>query len=100
MKARCFICPTICQSPPAPGYQNAVEQTLISMARALKGRTLALFTSYAQLRRTEQAIKPALTEAHVSSSARAADVTASTARDILRPGPTPFSWAHVASGRV
>jgi ATP-dependent DNA helicase DinG len=46
--------------PNAPGYQSAVEQTLAGLARALGGRTLALFTSYAQLRRTTQALTNAL----------------------------------------
>jgi DNA polymerase III epsilon subunit family exonuclease len=57
--------PTDLPEPTASGYQTAVEQALISLARALGGRTLALFTSYAQLRRTVQAIVPALTEAGV-----------------------------------
>ena len=60
--------PSDLPEPTAPGYQNAVEQTLIGLAGALKGRTLALFTSYAQLRRTAQAITPALAEAHVSGA--------------------------------
>jgi len=52
--------------PNAPGYQTAVEQTLIGLAKALDGRTLALFTSYQQLKRTSQAIVPALTEAGIT----------------------------------
>ncbi|HEX9796153.1 MAG TPA: helicase C-terminal domain-containing protein [Anaerolineales bacterium] len=39
-----------------PAYQRAVEQGLIGLCKATGGRTLALFTSYAQLRRTSQAI--------------------------------------------
>jgi ATP-dependent DNA helicase DinG len=57
--------PTDLPEPTASGYQTAVEQALIGLARALGGRTLALFTAYAQLRRTVQAIVPALTEAGV-----------------------------------
>ena len=48
---------------PEPGqsyYQRAVEQTLVELCRATKGRTLALFTSYTQLRATHRAISPAL----------------------------------------
>lgn len=41
-------------------YQQAVERGLIALAAALNGRTLALFTSYAQLRQTAQAIAPRL----------------------------------------
>lgn len=37
-------------------YQRAVEKGLIELCKATHGRTLALFTSYAQLRRTAQAI--------------------------------------------
>lgn len=43
--------------PSARGaYQKAVERGLIDICKATHGRTLALFTSYAQLRRTAQAI--------------------------------------------
>lgn len=43
---------------PATGhpYQRAVERGLIGLCKATGGRTLALFTSYSQLRRTAQAI--------------------------------------------
>lgn len=41
-------------------YQAAVERGLIELAAALGGRTLALFTSYRQLRQTTQAISPRL----------------------------------------
>jgi DNA polymerase-3 subunit epsilon/ATP-dependent DNA helicase DinG len=58
--------PSDLPEPNAPGYQTAVEQTLIGLAKALGGRTLGLFTSYQQLRRTAQAIGPALTEAGIT----------------------------------
>jgi ATP-dependent DNA helicase DinG len=58
--------PSDLPEPTASGYQTAVEQALIGLARALGGRTLVLFTAYAQLRRTVQAIVPALTEAGVA----------------------------------
>jgi ATP-dependent DNA helicase DinG len=48
--------PTDLPEPTAPGYQTAVEQTLVGLAKALGGRTLGLFTSYAQLRRTTQVV--------------------------------------------
>jgi DNA polymerase-3 subunit epsilon/ATP-dependent DNA helicase DinG len=41
-------------------YQQAVERGIIELAAALNGRVLALFTSYAQLRQTAQAITPRL----------------------------------------
>ena len=54
---------------PEPGdefnYQRAVEQTLIRLSKATGGRMLVLFTSYAQLRKTCQAITPALMDAGI-----------------------------------
>jgi DNA polymerase-3 subunit epsilon/ATP-dependent DNA helicase DinG len=47
------------------GHQRAVEQVLIRLSRATGGRLLALFTSYAQLRRTSAQITPALAEAGI-----------------------------------
>ncbi len=41
-------------------YQQAVERGLLELAAALNGRVLGLFTSYAQLRETAQAITPRL----------------------------------------
>ncbi|NLX11920.1 MAG: DEAD/DEAH box helicase [Chloroflexi bacterium] len=41
-------------------YQRAVERGIIELAAATNGRMLALFTSYAQLRQTAQAIAPRL----------------------------------------
>lgn len=42
------------------GHQRAVESGLIRLCRATGGRTLVLFTSYDQLKRTAQAISPVL----------------------------------------
>ncbi len=50
--------PTDLPEPNAPTFQAAVDQALIGLAKALDGRTLALFTSYAQLRRTAGADRP------------------------------------------
>jgi ATP-dependent DNA helicase DinG len=41
-------------------YQHTVERGLIQLCRATRGRTLALFTSYEQLRRTARAISDTL----------------------------------------
>ncbi len=41
-------------------YQRAVERGLLSLCRATQGRTMVLFTSYAQLRETAKAISEAL----------------------------------------
>jgi DNA polymerase-3 subunit epsilon/ATP-dependent DNA helicase DinG len=42
------------------GHQRAVETGLIQLCQATGGRTLVLFTSYDQLKRTSQAIGPVL----------------------------------------
>ena len=42
------------------GHQRAIENSLLQLCRATGGRTLVLFTSYDQLRRTSQAISPVL----------------------------------------
>ena len=49
-----------------------MESALIGLAKALDGRTLALFTSYAQLKRTANAIGPALTQAGITVLSQAA----------------------------
>jgi ATP-dependent DNA helicase DinG len=64
--------PTDLPEPNAPSFQAAVEQALISLAKALDGRTLALFTSYAQLRRTASTVGPALTQARITALSQAA----------------------------
>ncbi|MHB8133284.1 MAG: helicase C-terminal domain-containing protein [Anaerolineaceae bacterium] len=46
-------------------YQKSVEQTLIRLSKATGGRLLALFTSYAQLKKTSQAISTPLSEADI-----------------------------------
>jgi DNA polymerase-3 subunit epsilon/ATP-dependent DNA helicase DinG len=64
--------PTDLPDPNASTCQAVVEQALIALAKALEGRTLALFTSYAQLRRTTAAIGPALTQAGITVLSQAA----------------------------
>ncbi|TEU16336.1 MAG: hypothetical protein E3J21_11075 [Anaerolineales bacterium] len=49
-------------APNQPYYQKAVEQALIALCRATRGRTLALFTSYNQLRNTSKTITRPLAE--------------------------------------
>ena len=44
----------------ATQFQNAVDNTLIQLARATGGRMLVLFTSYAQLKNTSARLSPAL----------------------------------------
>ncbi len=42
--------------PNAPGYQQALDRAIISTAKTTGGRMLVLFTSYAALKKTSQAI--------------------------------------------
>jgi len=42
--------------PNAPGYEAAINRAIIQTASAIGGRMLVLFTSYAQLKRSSQAI--------------------------------------------
>ena len=62
-KASTLIClPSDIPEPNNHGYQQMVERILVELCKATRGRTLTLFTSYSQLRRTSQAITPLLTD--------------------------------------
>ncbi|MEZ4865347.1 MAG: helicase C-terminal domain-containing protein [Caldilineaceae bacterium] len=52
--------------PDHPRYQQAVERAIIDAALATGGRSLALFTSYAQLRATAEAIRSELDRAGIT----------------------------------
>jgi DNA polymerase-3 subunit epsilon/ATP-dependent DNA helicase DinG len=47
------------------GYQKGVERGLIELCKATRGRALVLFTSYAQLKQTAQAIRDPLARAGI-----------------------------------
>ncbi len=51
--------------PHTSEYQYQVERALVQLCRASGGRTLALFTSYAQLKRTSRAITAPLARAGI-----------------------------------
>lgn len=59
--------------PNQPGYQNALEQTIVEIGGALEGRTLVLFTSHAALRATHRAIAPVLAEEGITVLAQRMD---------------------------
>ena len=52
--------------PNQPSAQHVLEQTLINLCRTVGGRTLVLFTSYAQLKRTSNDIGPELGKAGIT----------------------------------
>jgi len=51
--------------PNSPDNQRQIERTLINLCTASGGRTLALFTSYAQLKRTSKAISGPLAQQEI-----------------------------------
>ncbi|HLF29088.1 MAG TPA: helicase C-terminal domain-containing protein [Anaerolineae bacterium] len=51
--------------PNAPGYQRGIEVGLIELCSAMAGRTLALFTSHAQLRATARVLVPELARRNI-----------------------------------
>lgn len=58
--------PSDMPQPDHPYYQAAVERAIVDAALATNGRTLALFTSYAQLRTTADAIRTELDQAGIT----------------------------------
>ena len=58
--------PTDMPEPRQPGYQRLVESSLIALGKAMRGRTLVLFTSYSQLRQTANAARGALADAGIA----------------------------------
>lgn len=59
-KTTLLYLPSDMPTPDRSTYQQAVEQAIIETAQAAGGRTLALFTSYGQLRATAEAIRSPL----------------------------------------
>jgi DNA polymerase-3 subunit epsilon/ATP-dependent DNA helicase DinG len=59
--------PTDMAVPDAPGFQGQVEAAIRDLAKALGGRTLALFTSYSHLRQTAEVIGPELAAAGITT---------------------------------
>ncbi|MHB1120299.1 MAG: ATP-dependent DNA helicase, partial [Bellilinea sp.] len=68
----------------ANGYQRAVDQTIVRLAKASSGRMLVLFTSYAQLRKTSQAISDALAEVDIQVYEQGEGASANTLLETFR----------------
>ena len=60
-----YLVNDIAEPGDANAYQHDVDAAIIRLAKATGGRMLALFTSYAQLKRTSQNISGALSEADI-----------------------------------
>jgi DNA polymerase-3 subunit epsilon/ATP-dependent DNA helicase DinG len=58
--------PTNLPAPNQPGYQQGVEDAILDAALTAGGRTMALFTSYAQLRTTADALRAPLDRAGIT----------------------------------
>ncbi len=54
--------PTDMPEPNQSAFQSRVEQAIYELSLATQGRLLALFTSYAQLQKTAEALRPRLAE--------------------------------------
>lgn len=65
-------------------YQRAIEVALTQLARVTGGRMLVLFTSYAQLKRTSQAIGPAMADAGIEVYEQGEGASANTLLESFR----------------
>ena len=65
-------------------YQKMVEHALIQLSKATGGRLLALFTSYAQLKKTSQAIGPRLADADIQVYEQGEGASANTLLESFR----------------
>lgn len=68
----------------ASNYQRGVEQTIVRLAKATHGRMLVLFTSYAQLKRTSQAISGPLASAEIQVYEQGEGASANTLLETFR----------------
>lgn len=82
--AMLYLANDIPEPSDANGHQRAVEQALIRLSKATGGRLLALFTSYAQLRRTSAAITPALAESGILVYEQGEGASANTLLETFR----------------
>jgi DNA polymerase-3 subunit epsilon/ATP-dependent DNA helicase DinG len=68
----------------ANGYQRAVEQSIVRLAKSSGGRMLVLFTSYAQLRKTSQSITSPLQESDIQVYEQGEGASANTLLETFR----------------
>ena len=68
----------------ANNYQRLAEQTIVRLAKATHGRMLVLFTSYAQLKRTSQAITQPLAAADIQVYEQGEGASANTLLETFR----------------
>ena len=73
--------------PNRPGYQKMVEQSLIDLCRATRGRTLILFTSHAALRATRATLQPPLEEEGILVLGQGVDGSPKQLLNIFKTNP-------------
>lgn len=73
--------------PDKPGYQAAVEDSLIELCREVRGYTLVLFTSYASLQATYAAIQPYLEKEGIQTLGQGIDGSPKRLLDAFKSNP-------------
>ncbi|MCE1254986.1 MAG: 3'-5' exoribonuclease [Anaerolineae bacterium] len=82
--AMLYLTNDISEPSDTSNYQRAIERSIIQLGKATGGRMLALFTSYAQLKRTSQAISPALAEDGITVYEQGEGASANTLLETFR----------------
>ncbi len=72
--------------PGNPGYQRAVAEAMAALFEATEGRSLALFTSYSQLRATAQAITGPLAKVGITVYAQGTGISRAQLLSNFRKG--------------
>ncbi len=80
-------------------YQQAVERGLIELTAALNGRVMGLFTSYAHLRQTAQAITPRLALGNITVYDQSDGSSRQSLLDGFKATSARFCSAPAAFGR-
>ena len=79
-----YLVNDIAEPSDGASYQRSIESTLIRLSKATNGRLMALFTSYAQLKRTSQAIGTELAKADISVYEQGEGASANTLLETFR----------------
>jgi predicted DnaQ family exonuclease/DinG family helicase len=72
-RAALLLLPNDIPEPNQPGYARKCAEAIVDVAEALGGRTLVLFTSYAQLRATHEMIKERIDRAQIALMSQGVD---------------------------
>jgi predicted DnaQ family exonuclease/DinG family helicase len=99
-RAALLLIPTDMPEPSHPQHQKALEQALIGLCTASKGRALVLFTSHAALRATAQATRRPLERQGVHLLAQGLDGTPAELIEQLkvRPGTVIYGTSSFWEG--